>query len=87
MTMLALLLALASAQAPQAAAAEKDADPVVCTRQVVGAEVGTHMRSKKVCMKKSEWDYVERHTRDTLQLLNGRGNNPGPAEGRAGSPE
>jgi hypothetical protein len=61
----------------------KDADPVVCTRQSVGSEVGTHMRPKKVCMKKSEWQLIEAHTKETLQSINGRGNNPGKADGHA----
>jgi hypothetical protein len=77
--MLALLLALAAAQSPQVPA-EKDADPVICTRSVVGAEVGTHMRSKKVCMKKSDWDIVDQHTKETLQSINDRGNNPGRSD-------
>jgi hypothetical protein len=77
--MLLLLLAAAANQAAAPASA-KDPDPVVCQRQVVGSEVGTHMRPKKVCMKKSEWDLVERHTKETLQSINERGNNPGRAD-------
>ena len=73
--MLALLLAMASAQSAQAPT-EKDADPIICTRQVVGAEVGTHLRSKKLCMRKSDWDIVDQHTKETLQSINDRGNNP-----------
>ena len=76
-----LLLLAAAAADPNVAA--KDADPVICTRQAVGAEVGTHMRPKKVCMKKSEWQLIEAHTKETLQSINGRGNNPGRAEGHA----
>ena len=72
-----LTLAAPTVTAPHS----KDADPVICTRQNVGAEVGTHMRPKKVCMKKSEWDLIEAHTKETLQTINGRGNNPGKAEG------
>ncbi len=47
--MLLLLLAAAATQ-PAPPASAKDLDPVVCQPQVVGSEVGTHMRPKKVCM-------------------------------------
>ena len=77
-----MLLLLAAVVADPNAVA-KDADPVVCARQNVGSEVGTHMRPKKVCMKKSEWQLIEAHTKETLQSINGRGNNPGRAEGHA----
>jgi hypothetical protein len=73
--MVALFLAVALAaqgQAPQAPAVD---DPMVCQRPQ--SEVGTHMQPKKVCMRKSEWEYVERRTRDELQSLNQKGTNPG----------
>ena len=82
-----LLLVLAAAAVEPSAAPTKNSDPVVCVRQSVGAEVGTHMRPKKVCMKKSEWQLVERHTMETLQSINGRGNNPGMADGHRLNPE
>ena len=82
-----LLLVLAAAAAEPAATPAKDIDPIVCARQSVGSEVGTHMRPKKVCMKKSEWNLVEQHTKETLQSINGRGNNPGMAEGHRLNPE
>jgi hypothetical protein len=81
------LLVLAVAAAEPTTAPAKDSDPVVCARQAVGSEVGTHMRPKKVCMKKSEWTLVEQHTKETLQSINGRGNNPGMAEGHRLNPE
>jgi hypothetical protein len=34
-------------------------------------------------MKKSEWELIEAHTKEPLQSINGRGNNPGRAEGHA----
>jgi hypothetical protein len=77
--MLMFLLALAAPT--QTVPPSEKADPVICTRQNVGEEVGTHMRPKKVCMKKSEWDLIEAHTKETLQSINGRGNNPGRADG------
>jgi hypothetical protein len=82
--MFVAMLALTAVE-PNVVAAEKD--PVVCARQTVGSEVGTHMRPKKVCMKKSEWELVEAHTKETLQSINGRGNNPGKADGHALNPE
>ncbi len=82
-----ILTMLALGAADPAAADEKGKDPVVCTRQTVGSEVGTHMRPKKVCMKKSEWDLIEAHTKETLQSINGRGNNPGKADGHALNPQ
>lgn len=81
----ALLAMAAATQAPPVA--KTDSDPVVCTRQNVGSEVGTHMRPKKVCLKKSEWEVVERHTKETLQSINDRGNNPGMAEGHSLTPQ
>ena len=81
------LLVIAAGTAPLPAGQIKDTDPVVCVKQAVGSEVGTHMRPKKVCMKKSEWDLVEQHTKETLQSINGRGNNPGMAEGHGLTPE
>jgi hypothetical protein len=56
----------------------KDDDPVICRREQ--SEVGTHMRPKKTCLKKSEWDFIEDHTRNKLQSINQRGNNPGRAD-------
>ena len=80
-------LIAAAAQAPAATPqAAKDADPIVCTSRG-DSEVGTHMKPKKVCMRKSDWDYVEQNTRNQLQSINQRGNNPGIATGHGSSPE
>ena len=49
-------------------------DPIICTKSPVGSEVGTHMRSKKVCMKKSDRDFIEHETRSTLRSINNNGN-------------
>jgi hypothetical protein len=81
------ILPLVTLAAAAPIVSDKGADPVVCARQNVGSEVGTHMRPKKVCMKKSEWDLIEAHTRETLQSINGRGNNPGKADGHALNPQ
>jgi hypothetical protein len=75
----------AAAQAPAASPPPpQDNDPIICTSRGV-SEVGTHMRPKKVCMRKSDWDYVEKQTRTQLQSINQRGNNPGNhSEDRSG---
>ena len=77
--LLAALVAVAdpSSSTPQA----KDADPIVCKRDQ-SSEVGTHMAPPKVCMKKSEWDIVEKHTQTELQSLRDRSSfDPGKADG------
>jgi hypothetical protein len=68
----AFLTLVAAAQVAQATprAQQPDNDPVVCRRE--RSEVGTHMRPKPVCMKKSDWDLVEKHTQDQLQSLGER---------------
>ena len=71
--MLVLLTALAAAaQTPAAQPGAKD-DPIICTRDSVGAEVGTHMRPKKVCMHKSDRDFIENQARATVRSINNRG--------------
>ena len=80
--MLLVLSALlaASAQAVVESPPPKD-DPVVCKGRSESV-VGTRIKPKKTCMKKSDWDYVEKRTREELQQINQRGNRPGKAEGR-----
>jgi len=79
--MLILLAALAAAADPLAAQQAKNDDPVVCKRDH-NSEVGTHMQPKPVCMKKSEWDIVEKHTQTELQSLRERSSfDPGTADG------
>ena len=80
--MLSMLIGLAiaaqAASAPaqaQAPANPANTDPVICKTDPI-AEVGTHMKPKPTCMKKSEWDYVEGNTKQKLQLINSRGSNP-----------
>lgn len=77
-----LLLAMAS---PEAAAPAPE-DPVIC-RGRSESVVGTRIKPKKICMKKSDWDYQEKHTQRELQQINQRGNNPGPAIGRDSPPQ
>jgi hypothetical protein len=79
--MLILIAALAVAADTPPAAQATDSDSVVCKRART-SDVGTHMRPKPVCMKKSEWDLVEKHTQTELQSLHERSSfDPGKAEG------
>ena len=80
--MLILLTALMASSPPAAAVAAAKDDPVVCKGRSESV-VGTRIKPKKTCMKKSDWDYVEKRTQQELQQINQRGNNPGKAEGRA----
>jgi hypothetical protein len=71
----------AAADVPAASEAAKNADPIVCKRDRT-SEVGTHMRPKPVCMKKSDWDIVEKKTNTELQSLHERSAfDPGKADG------
>ena len=78
-----ILLGALIATAPAATAAAEPAkdDPIVCKGRSESV-VGTRIKPKKTCMKKSDWEYIEKNTRSELQQINQRGNNPGKAEGR-----
>jgi hypothetical protein len=84
---LTFLLAFAAQPAaePQPVAVA-EADPIVCHGRSESV-VGTRIKPKKICMKKSDWDYQEKHTQRELQQINQRGNNPGPALGRDSAPQ
>jgi len=72
--MFVLLTALAlTAQTAATPTAPQADDPIICTRDNIGSEVGTRMRPKKVCMRKSDRDFIERSTKDTIQNYNNRG--------------
>jgi hypothetical protein len=77
-----ILTALAAAaDDPSASRPAADPDPIVCKRDR-NSEVGTHMKPKPVCMKKSDWDFVERQTQTELQSLHERSAfDPGKADG------
>lgn len=78
--MLFAIALLAAAPQQPAAQPEPKNDPVVCHRPE--AEVGTHMRPKPVCMKKSDWELVEKNTQNQLNKLQDRSSfDPGRAEG------
>jgi hypothetical protein len=72
-----MLLFAAVIQDPAASsvATPVDEDPVICRREE--SEVGTHMRAKKVCMKKSDWTFVEKQTQRGLQRLREHNLDPG----------
>jgi hypothetical protein len=68
--MIFLLTALAAAaQTPAVQPAQKEDDPIICKRDNVGSEVGTHMRSRKVCMHKSDRDYMNQQEKAAIQKL------------------
>jgi len=73
-SILVLFAASAGAATPAAAPAGQE-DPLVCTRVKVGDEVGTHMvTKKKVCMRKSERDFIDQHEKQSVQQLINDGN-------------
>ncbi|WP_333838282.1 hypothetical protein [Novosphingobium sp.] len=55
---LAAPLLMAAEAAP--ATAVKDADPMICERSQV---IGSLLKSKKVCMRKSEWEAQRQENR------------------------
>ena len=77
--MFVLLVAMAATSpattttATPAPSATNDGDKIVCVRDNIGAEVGTHMRPKKVCMKKSDRDFMEEQAQATVKNINNRG--------------
>ena len=78
---IAVALAFVSGPALAGDSSVDQEDKIICKRDK-GVEFGSHMRSTKKCMKKSEWKLVEDHTRRELRDINSRGNNPGMAGGR-----
>lgn len=67
-------LAAASQAAPATPPAQKDPNPIICTRQNMGDEVGTRMQKKKVCMHKSDRDYIDQQEKQSVQQLINDGN-------------
>jgi hypothetical protein len=74
MLVLLTIAAAAAAQAPAAAVPPKVDDPVVCVRQHTGDEVGTRIQAKKVCMKKSERDFIEQAEEQAVKHYINNGN-------------
>jgi hypothetical protein len=83
MSITVALLVFASAQGAAPAVAPKAdlQDPVVCRRSKL-PEVGTRMKPKPVCQRKSDWAMFDKQNETELRQINQRGNNPGKAEGR-----
>jgi len=74
--MFVLLIAMAAAaETPETQPTQNADDPIICTRENAGSEVGTHMRPKKVCMKKSDREFLEKQAQRTVQNINNRGDN------------
>ena len=80
MSLLVAFMAVAAASGAQPAVVQKAEadDPVVCRRTKV-PEVGTRMKPKPVCMKKSDWAMTDKQIAQELRQINERGNNPGKA--------
>jgi hypothetical protein len=78
--MLSALFAIALA-AIEAPAPSPDADPIVCKASKT-PEVGTRMKPKRVCMRRSQWDYEAGVTQIGLRKLTDKGRHPGEARGR-----
>jgi hypothetical protein len=82
MFMVLSMLTAVAAGAPQPAPADaKDKDPIICEGRAA-TEVGTHMRAKRTCLRKSQWEYVRSDTKRELREMNDRGNVPTPETGR-----
>ena len=79
--MIVLLASLAAAAASPASPPANPADEIVCKRDKT-TENNTHMRAKRVCMKRSDWEIVEKNTQNQLQNLQDRSSfDPGKADG------
>ena len=80
LTALTMLLAAGQAQAGEVVVS-KESDPIVCEKKT-DHMVGTRIKAKRVCMRKSEWDDIERNTQRALRAVNDRRLHPGAANGR-----
>ena len=56
-------------------------DPIVCKASKI-AEVGTRMKAKPVCMRRSQWEFEQKVTERGLKELTDKGRHPGGARGR-----
>ena len=87
-----LLLVLAAAAATPSAAAQQPTpaapqEKVVCKRQV-DADTGSHFsRSKRVCMKASDWKQLDDETQRAITTIKNRGGlEPVPIQTMGGGP-
>jgi hypothetical protein len=67
-------LVVSGAGAASQGPADASKNPVICTQDPIGSEVGTHLRSKKVCMTKSDRDFIEEEQRAKVMHINNNGN-------------
>jgi hypothetical protein len=83
MSLLFALVAVASVSGTDTATPQKAnlEDPVVCRRSKL-PEVGTRMKPKPICQRKSDWAMFDKQNETELRQINNRGSNPGKAEGR-----
>jgi hypothetical protein len=79
--MLTLITALMLTQVAAQQQPPKEADPLVCTRARGNHTVGTRLRTKRVCLRKSEWDYVDQNSQRELKQLNDRTLHPAEIKG------
>lgn len=79
--MLTLVYALMLSQAAAVEQPSKDADPVICNRARGSHTVGTRVRRKPTCLRKSEWDYVNQNSQRELKQLNDRTLHPAEIKG------
>ena len=75
----ALVLLVSAGQHPPDIEVARDKDPIVCTKSREHM-VGTRLNAKRTCMRKSEWDEMERHAKRELQSITDRRLDPGRAE-------
>ncbi|WP_309663107.1 hypothetical protein [Sphingomonas sp.] len=82
MFMILNVLAAVAAASPQTTPADTtDKDPVICEGREA-SEVGTHIKAKRTCLRKSQWEYVRNDTKRELRSINDRGSIPTPPSGR-----
>ena len=81
--MLTLLAALMLSQAGAQSQAQpaKEADPVICLRPRSSHRLGTRVRTKKTCLRKSDWDLVDDNSQRELKQLNDRTLSPAEIKG------
>ena len=78
---LSMLTAVATASPQAAPANAKDKDPIICETSAA-TEVGTHMKAKRTCLHKSQWEFVHDDLKRELQKLRDNGALPKPESSR-----
>lgn len=72
---------MAVAAAGPQAAKPVEHDPMICTRPSVEHSVGTRMRPRKVCKRKSEWDGLDQRSQRQPSPNQRRADTPGAGAG------